>query len=80
MVEFDERRGVGVVLDESTLADDQEGSGLSFHCTAIVDGSRTIECGQDVVYELRAAAAGLWEAATVRPLPGATAGARTVPE
>ncbi len=71
---FDVRRGVGVVVDESTFAEDSEAddlerAGLFFHCTAIADGSRTIECGQTVAYELSPGATGGWEATSVRPLP-----------
>jgi cold shock CspA family protein len=42
---FDEARGLGAI----TAADGQE---VPFHCTQIADGTRTIEVGQAVRFEL----------------------------
>jgi cold shock CspA family protein len=41
---FDEPRGLGTVADDN-------GGELPFHCTAIADGSRTIEVGTKVAFE-----------------------------
>jgi cold shock CspA family protein len=58
---FDEARGLGTVR-----ADD--GSVLGFHCTAITDGSRTIDVGRPVRFTVVAGALGRWEAARITPL------------
>ena len=44
---FDEPRGLGTIVDE-------DGRTYLFHCTQIADGTRTIEVGQDVRFELLA--------------------------
>ncbi|MGI9624732.1 MAG: cold-shock protein [Acidimicrobiales bacterium] len=49
------------------------GSSYTFHCTAIADGSRKIEVGEIVEFEVRPGLQGRWEAAdltTVSGLPG----------
>jgi cold shock CspA family protein len=56
---FDAPRGVGVVVDE-------EGTEYPFHCTAIADGTRTIEAGTRVHFEI-APGLGRWEAAALVP-------------
>jgi cold shock CspA family protein len=63
VAEFDEPRGLGVV---------EYGSGhrLRFHCTAITDGSRRIDVGAVVAFEVSAGRLGQLEASSVRPLPG----------
>ena len=63
VAEFDEARGLGVV---------EYGSGhrLAFHCTAITDGSRRIDVGAVVAFEVSAGRLGQLEASSVRPLPG----------
>jgi cold shock CspA family protein len=43
---FDEPRGLGVVRGD-------DGAEYPFHCTAIVDGTRTIDVGAKVEFELR---------------------------
>lgn len=43
--EFDERRGLGEVVDDA-------GSRWAFHCTQIADGSRRIEAGSRVLFVL----------------------------
>jgi cold shock CspA family protein len=57
---FDEHRGLG----EITGAD---GTRYPFHCIAIADGTRTIEVGADVVFEVVPGCLGRWEAAAITP-------------
>ncbi len=54
---FDERRGLGVI--------EADGTEYPFHCTAILDGTRTIEVGTAVTFEVRAAGMGRWEATEI---------------
>ena len=54
---FDERRGLGTI--------DADGREYPFHCTAILDGTRTIDVGADVTFEVRPAGMGRWEAAAI---------------
>jgi cold shock CspA family protein len=56
---FDERRGLGEVE-----ADD--GTAFPFHCTAIADGSRRIEPGALVEFDVIAGLLGRWEAAEIK--------------
>lgn len=58
---FDDDRGLGTIR-----ADD--GDGLPFHCTAIADGTRTIDVGRRVGFAVVAGRAGRWEADAVAPL------------
>ena len=58
---FDEEKGYG-----SVRADDPEGRELFFHCTQIADGSRTIDVGADIEYEVVPGRRGRWEAAESR--------------
>lgn len=60
MTGFDADAGIGVVR-----ADD--GSDHDFHCTAIADGSRQIDVGAVVTYEVVPGHLGRWEAADLRP-------------
>jgi CspA family cold shock protein len=64
VTEFDEPAGFGTVT-----ADD--GAEHFFHCTAIADGSRTIEVGAAVEFEVVPGRQGRWEAADLRPVPTA---------
>ena len=57
---FDQHAGFGTVR-----ADD--GTELFFHCTAIADGSRSIEVGTDVSFEIVPGHHGRWEAGHLRP-------------
>jgi cold shock CspA family protein len=57
---FDEPRGLGEVT-----ADD--GVVHAFHCTAIADGSRTIEVGTAVTFDVFAGRMGRWEARSIEP-------------
>lgn len=52
---FDDAAGLGTVVDEA-------GTELPFHCTAIADGTRTIEVGTEVVFDVVAGRLGRWEA------------------
>jgi CspA family cold shock protein len=56
---FDAPRGLGVVVDD-------EGVDYRFHCTAIADGTRTIEPGTRVRFEV-IPGLGTWEAAELAP-------------
>jgi cold shock CspA family protein len=58
VVAFDERRGLGTI--------EADGTAYPFHCTALVDGSRTVDVGAAVTFEVRAAGMGRWEAAGIR--------------
>ena len=55
---FDDPRGIGECIDET-------GRRYPFHCTAIVDGTRTIEVGTAVRFGVRAGSRGVWEAVDV---------------
>lgn len=52
---FDDFRGLGTITDES-------GNEVHFHCTGIADGSRTIEVGAAVRFDVVAGRLGRWEA------------------
>ena len=57
---FDDHRGLGeITVDDGTV--------LPFHCTAIADGSRTIEAGAPVRFDVVAGRLGRWEASSVAP-------------
>jgi cold shock CspA family protein len=58
---FDDPRGYGTVV-----AGDGAGPWF-FHCTAIADGTRTIEVGAPVTFEVRAGHLGRYEAVDLRP-------------
>jgi CspA family cold shock protein len=60
VVEFDDHRGLGVVEGD-------DGARYPFHCTAIVDGTRTIPPGARVEFDVVAGPIGRYEAASVRP-------------
>ncbi len=57
---FDDPRGIGVV----TGADGNE---FGFHCTAIADGTRTIDVGANVSFVPRPGHRGRWEATDIAP-------------
>jgi hypothetical protein len=57
VIEFDEPRGLGTI--------DADGERYPFHCTALLDGTRTIEVGTAVTFEVRPAGMGRWEAARI---------------
>jgi cold shock CspA family protein len=58
VVEFDAHGGFGTVRAE-------DGRELFFHCTQLVDGTRTIEVGAAVRFQVVAGHLGRWEAARV---------------
>ncbi|HVF31530.1 MAG TPA: cold shock domain-containing protein [Acidimicrobiales bacterium] len=58
MAGFDEHKGFGTVQAE-------DGRELFFHCTQLVDGSRTVEVGTLVRFEVVPGHLGRWEAARV---------------
>lgn len=55
VAQFDEDKGYGTVQGD-------DGAELFFHCTAIADGSRTIEVGTSVTFDVVAGRRGQWEA------------------
>ena len=57
---FDERRGLGeITADDATV--------YPFHCTVIADGTRTIDVGAKVDFEVVPGRLGQWEAAAITP-------------
>lgn len=60
VVDFDEHKGYGTTRDES-------GTEYFFHCTQIADGSRTVEVGAAVSFEVAPGPRGRWEAVSLRP-------------
>lgn len=57
---FDEHRGLGEVAGD-------DGRTYPFHCTAIADGSRTIDQGTAVRFDVVAGPRGRWEAGAISP-------------
>ncbi len=55
---FDDPRGLGELTAE-------DGTVYPFHCTAIADGSRTIEVGAEVRFEMVPGRMGRWEAGRI---------------
>ena len=51
------------------------GMHFPFHCTAIADGTRTIEVGAPVTFEVVAGHLGRYEATDLRPQSSVSAGA-----
>ena len=64
--DFDERRGLGSI--------ESDRASYPFHCTQIADGSRTIDVGADVTFEVRPGPMGRWEAAEIRESPSSSQG------
>ncbi len=58
MTEFDDPRGLGAIE-----ADD--GTTYPFHCTALLDGTRTVAVGAAVTFAVRPAGLGRWEATQI---------------
>jgi cold shock CspA family protein len=56
---FDEAVGLGTVRGEDGMA-------YPFHCSQIADGSRTIDEGVTVWFEVVAGHQGQWEASAIR--------------
>ena len=61
VTEFDGDRGLGTVTGEDGLA-------LPFHCTSLLDGSRFVEVGTAVAYEVAPGHLGRLEARELRRL------------
>lgn len=59
VTEWDEHGGYG------TVRDDDGGAEHFFHCTQLVDGSRTTDVGQRVTYDVVAGRLGRWEATNI---------------
>ncbi|MGE3619617.1 MAG: cold-shock protein [Acidimicrobiia bacterium] len=59
---FDEPRGLGEVEVDGRAP-------YPFHCTQIADGTRTIEVGTRVEFEVRPGQLGRWEARVLRLAP-----------
>jgi cold shock CspA family protein len=59
---FDEARGLGTI--------DADGTPYPFHCTALLDGTRTVEVGTTVTFEVRPGGLGRWEATEIDKRPG----------
>jgi cold shock CspA family protein len=57
VVAFDEPRGLGAI--------EADGTSYPFHCTALLDGTRTVEVGTAVTFEVRPAGMGRWEATRI---------------
>lgn len=57
VTEFDDPRGLGTI--------EAGGQAYPFHCTAIADGTRTIEVGTSVAFAVRPGLMGRWEATAV---------------
>jgi cold shock CspA family protein len=60
VVEFDEHVGTGTV-------EGGDGARLFFHCVAIADGSRRIDVGTAVTYDVVPGRLGRYEAWGIRP-------------
>ena len=60
VVDFDATKGYGTIRGD-------DGRDYFFHCTAIADGSRTIDKDAHVEFAVVAGHLGRWEAAAVRP-------------
>lgn len=61
VTEFDERRGLGTVAGDA-------GGTWPFHCTAITDGTRTIDAGARVAFCVVAGHLGRMEATRITKL------------
>lgn len=63
---FDEHRGRGEI-------EASDGTRYPFHCTAVADGTRTIDEGTSVTFSVAPGPLGRWEAAEIEkgsPAPG----------
>ncbi len=59
---FDDAVGIGSVRENESSVE------YFFHCTAIADGSRTIQTGTPVRFAVIAGRRGLWEASSLAPV------------
>ncbi|MHB1583905.1 MAG: hypothetical protein ACYCU7_09875 [Acidimicrobiales bacterium] len=69
VVEFDEHRGLGTVRDDA-------GAELPFHCTSLVDGTRSVAVGTPVAFVVAAGHGGRVEARSLVSLGPAASRAR----
>jgi cold shock CspA family protein len=60
VAEFDESRGLGTI--------DAGEDRYPFHCTSLLDGTRTVQVGTEVSFEVVAGPLGRWEAARIGTL------------
>ncbi len=60
VTEFDDPRGIGTITGD-------DGTTYAFHCTQIADGTRTIETGTTVRFDVVAGRLGRWEAGAIAP-------------
>ena len=60
VVAFDEHVGLGTIRSD-------DGRELPFHCTVLLDGSRSISVGAAVAFRIAAGLPGRWEAVDVSP-------------
>lgn len=61
VVAFDAHRGIGAIAAT-------DGGQYTFHCTQIADGTRTIDVGTTVEFEIGPGLPGQWEArAIIKP-------------
>lgn len=58
VTEYDDHKGYGTITAE-------DGASLFFHCTRIADGTRTIDNGTAVMFEIVPGHHGRWEAADI---------------
>ena len=61
VADFDAHVGLGVIRAE-------DGRELGFHCTQLLDGTRDVEVGAAVRFDVVAGHLGTWEAAHVEKL------------
>ncbi len=62
VTEFDDARGLGVVVDD-------HGRSYPFHCAALADGTRFVELGTSVVFSVAPGHGGRYEARAVTSVP-----------
>ncbi len=67
VVAFDEAAGLGLITEGAAQeATGHDGAEFAFHCIEIGDGSRSIDVGAEVSFDVLAKL-GRWEAANIRP-------------
>ncbi len=67
VVSFDDHAGLGEIASGPDVTH-------PFHCTALADGTRTIEVRTEVMFRVVAGRAGRWEATQVTRVAGEVAG------
>ena len=63
VTDWDDRGGYGTITDDAT------GAQHFFHCTQLLDGSRTTSVGERVSFEVTAGRLGRWEATQIEKVP-----------